>query len=117
MPNLPSIGRFDLVFFSKNTKYGNICTQQEKMTLIFFAARSFMFDYDTRTLLEDMPPRRGLKNGDYSFLPEMYEIFHTFFDRHNVDIDILHEEADGQSLPAGELEYDWVGNFMDNLLV
>ena len=53
----------------------------------------------------------------WSFIPEMYEIFHTFFDRHNVDIDILHEEADGQSLPAGELEYDWVGNLLKNLLV
>ena len=92
------------------------------MVLIFFSSVSveiehFIFDYDTRTLLEDTPPRRGLKNGAYSFIPEMYEIFHTFFDRHNVDIDILHEEADGQSLPAGELEYDWVGNLMDNLLV
>ena len=46
----------------------------------------------------------------------MYEIFHTFFDRHNVDIDILHEEADGYLLPAGELEYDWVGNLLETLL-
>ena len=86
------------------------------MVLIFFEAKHFLFDYDTRTLLKDPPPRRGLKNGAYSFIPETYELFHTFFDRHNVDIDILHEEADGYLLPAGELEYDWVGNLLETLL-
>ena len=67
-----------------------------------------MFDYDKRELLIDIPPRRGLKNGDYSFMVETYEIFHTFFARHNVDLDILHEEADGPWLPGGELQNDWV---------
>ena len=82
------------------------------MVLIFY---DIEFDYETRTLLT-YPPRRGLKNRAYSFIPEMYEIFHDFFDRHNVDIDILHEEADGYLLPAGELEYDWVGNLLETLL-
>ena len=36
--------------------------------------------------------------------------FHTFFASYNIDIDILHEEADGRWMPDEELEYDWVEN-------
>ena len=69
---------------------------------------NFMFDYDKREILIYIPPRRGFKNGDYSFMVETYEIFHTFFTRYNVDLDILHEMADGPWLPGGELQNDWV---------
>ena len=97
-----------IIIFSKNTQYKSLCTLQEKMTLVPWPGHYFMFDYDKRELLIDIPPRRGLKNGDYSFMVETYEIFHTFFARHNVDLDILHEEADGPWLPGGELQNDWV---------
>ena len=80
------------------------------MVIVPWPGRGFKFNYTTRTLRVDFPPRRGLKNGAFSFIPEQYEIFHTFFARYNIDIDILHEEADGHWMPDGELEYDWVGN-------
>ena len=82
------------------------------MMLVFWPGIGFKFDYDTGTLLEDDEPRRGLKHKRYSYIPEQFEIFHTFLKRYNVDMGILHEEADGPWMPAGELEYDWVGNLV-----
>ena len=43
---------------------------------------------------------------------EKYEIFQTFMKRYNVDMGMLHEEADGPWLPGGELNNDWVSNIL-----
>ena len=43
----------------------------------------------------------------------MFEIFQTFMKRYNVDMGMLHEEADGgQYLPHGEVHNDWVSNIL-----
>ena len=41
---------------------------------------------------------------------EKFEIFETFMKRYNVDMGMLHEEADGPWLPQGEVHNDWVGD-------
>ena len=43
---------------------------------------------------------------------EKFEIFFTFMKRYNVDMGMLHEEADGPWLPGGELNNDWVSNIL-----
>ena len=43
---------------------------------------------------------------------EKFEIFQTFMKRYNVDMGMLHEEADGPWLPGGELNNDWVSNVL-----
>ena len=43
---------------------------------------------------------------------EKFEIFQTFMKRYNVDMGMLHEEADGPWLPGGELNNDWVSNIL-----